>query len=105
MASNATDIIEQLAKDKTVEGLIKNISKKNSLSSSHLDDLSQDIYIALLEKPPELIQELEDKGQLNFYIARMVANNIHSSLSPYYYKYIKPEQHLELNYDKSTETL
>lgn len=91
-----TDIISQIAKDKVVEGLIENISKKK-LTDSHLDDLAQDIYIALLEKPPALIIQLYEKNEINFYIARMVVNNLRSNLSPYYYKYIKPEQHKILN--------
>ena len=101
--SNKEQIIAELAKDKVVEDLIKNIGKKNSLTSSSLEDLAQDIYISLLEKPPEVIESLYTTSALTFYIARMVTNNIHSKLSPYYYKYIKPNMiHLEdlKNYDE-----
>lgn len=98
---NSFDIISQLAKDKTVEELVTNISKKK-LTDSHLDDLSQDIYIALMEKPPELVEELFNKGELHYYIARMVVNNLHSNLSPYYYKYIKPEIHEDIEDIKNT---
>lgn len=96
------EIIDWLAKDRTVERLIENISKKK-LTDSHLDDLAQDIYIALLEKPPALILQLYEKNEINFYIARMVVNNLRSNLSPYYYKYIKPEQHKELKKDLNQE--
>lgn len=100
---NSSRIIGFLAKDKVVEGLIKNISKKNSLSSSSLDDLAQDIYISLLEKPPEVIESLYATSSLTYYIARMVTNNIHSSLSPYYYKYLKPLKHSTLENDTEEE--
>jgi hypothetical protein len=94
-----TQIIEKIAQEKKVEELIKNISKQPDLTQNHLDDLSQDIYIQLLEKPPTLIQSLYEKNELHYYIARMLVNNIHSTLSPYYYKYIKPEIHDTIDID------
>ena len=93
---SSEEIIGQLAKDKKIEELIKNISKTSDISQKHLDDLAQDTYVTLLEKPPELIVDLYDKEQLIYYIARILVNNIHSNLSPYYYRYIKPEKHEEL---------
>lgn len=98
-----TQIINTLAQEQKVEELIRNITKTGDITQRHLDDLSQDTYLSLLEKPPQLIEELYKKEQLIYYIARMLINNIHSSLSPYYYKYLKPEKHEDLkDNDKST---
>ena len=101
-----TQIIEKIAKEKKVEELIRNISKQPDITQRHLDDLSQDIYIQLLEKPPTLIETLYEKNELTYYIARMLVNNIHSTLSPYYYKYIKPEIHdtIEINIGNDQDT-
>lgn len=80
------DIIEKLAKDRTIETIISNIAKTNDES---LNDLSQDLYIALLEKDNELINYLWDNNQMKFFITRMALNNIYSETSPYYKTYKK----------------
>ena len=79
-------IIGQLAKDKTVEGIIQNIAKEND---EDYKDLAQDIYMELLEKDEETIEGLYEKKQLNFYLTRMVINNIQSKTSRFFYKYRK----------------
>lgn len=76
-------IIEQLAKDKLVEDIINNLG----LSGPNAKDLSQYIYLSLLEKPSALITDLYDKDELKFYICKMALNNINSKTSPYYFTY------------------
>ena len=49
---NKYEIIEQLAKDKIVEGIIDNINNKDP----DLEDLKQDIYVELLLKDDRLIE-------------------------------------------------
>ena len=49
---NKHEIIEQLAKDKVVEGIIDNINNKDP----DLEDLKQDIYVELLLKDDQLIE-------------------------------------------------
>lgn len=77
------EIVESLASKKEVEKIIKNLGCFNDSSK----DLAQDIYISLMEKDPDLIQSLYDKGELNYYITRMVKNNLNSSTSPYHTTY------------------
>lgn len=92
-----TQIIEKIAKERMVEEIVGNVAKTSDLTQRCLDDLCQDIYIQLLEKPPTLIEQLYENKQLKFYVARMAVNNIHSTLSPYFYNYIKPMQHAEID--------
>lgn len=75
------EIIRSLAKDKTVEKLI---GKKTDFC---VEDLAQDIYIYLLEKPAALIETLKDRGELIFYITAIIKNQVFSRTSEYYKKY------------------
>ena len=81
---NNFEIIEELAKNKIVEEIISNISKG---SFSATDELAQDIYLNLLEKSPDLIDKLYEKGELKYFIVKMIHNNLFSKNSPYYQKY------------------
>ena len=74
-------IIDEISKDKIVEEIVYNIGSKDD---EDLKDLIQDIYINLLEKEDNLIENLYDTNQLKYFIIRMVVNNIHSKNSPYY---------------------
>lgn len=82
---NKHHIIEELSKSKKVEELISNITKAPPTDDE--EDLAQDIYLALLEKDDELIEQLYRDNQLIFFITRMLLNNLRSVTSPYYYKY------------------
>lgn len=81
---NNFEIIEELAKNKVVEEIISNISKK---TFKNTEELSQDIYLDLLTKSPELIMGLYERNELKFFITRMIHNNLFSKNSPYYQKY------------------
>lgn len=80
-------IINKIAKDKMVETIVANVAKDTA--DEDLTDLCQDIYLALMEKDEETIEDLYTKKQLNFYVTRMVINNIDSSTSRYFYNYKK----------------
>lgn len=82
-------IIEQLANEKTVEKIISNCG----ISGPNGKDLAQDVYVSLLLKPEELIEEIYDRGEIVFYISRMVTNNINSKTSPFYNTYRKSLEH------------
>ena len=93
-------IIDEISKNKLVEEIVYNIGSKDD---EDLKDLVQDIYINLLEKEDNLIENLYNTNQLKFYIVKMVVNNIHSKNSPYYTKYKKDKINkvkIEELYDK-----
>lgn len=95
------EIVEKLAKDGKIKEAINNIAKDSR--DKDLIDLEQDIYIQLLEKDDETIEGLYDKGQLMWYVTRIVLNNINSKTSPYYYTY-KKDKLKQINLDDYTET-
>lgn len=78
----STQIINELAKNKVIEKLVANISPEGD--SPDNKDLSQLIYLTLLEKPNSLIEDLHSKGELIFYIIRIITKNVYSTTSPYY---------------------
>ena len=80
MTSN--QIINELAKNKVIEKLVANISPEDN--SPDTSDLSQLIYLTLLEKPNSLIEDLYSKGELIFYVIRIITRNVYSTTSPYY---------------------
>lgn len=79
-------IVEEYARDGIVEKMIENIAKN---SRFEYDDLAQDVYVWLLEEDEEKIVRLYESKQLDYWIARMLVNNIHSTTSPFYTKYRK----------------
>lgn len=85
------EIIAKLAKERVVEGIISNITKDSG--DDTLKDLSQMIYVWLLEENEEKIRHMHENNQLNYYIARLATNNLHSKNSRYYYLFKKPEMH------------
>lgn len=86
------EIIEKIAKEKLVEQIIKNIAKKED---DLLNDCSQDIYVDLMAKDDELIENLYENKQLNYFITRMVINQIHSKNSTFYMRYKRFTQNME----------
>ena len=82
---NKFEIISKIAKQKTVEKLVKTYN----FYSPYLSDLCQDIYIELLSKDNNLITGLYDRKEIEYYIRKMISNNINSTTSPYYKNYEK----------------
>ncbi|MDY3768289.1 MAG: hypothetical protein SOZ83_01630, partial [Sphaerochaetaceae bacterium] len=64
----SAEIINELARNKVIEKLVANISPDGD--SFDNKDLSQLIYLTLLEKPNSLIEDLYSKGELIFYVIR-----------------------------------
>lgn len=77
--------IRRIAKEKLVERL----AKKLSLSSPYAKDLCQDIYVELLRKDEKLIEHLCSTGEIEYYIMKMLKNNVNSTTSPYWKNYEK----------------
>lgn len=79
-------IIEELATNRKVEQFVSNTAKTNA---PELNDLAQDIYLALLEYDDEKIEGMYERNELDFFIARMIVNQYISTSSPFYTKYKK----------------
>lgn len=74
--------IKYIIENKIVEGLINDY-----LIDSFKDDLIQEVYMVLLEHNQSKLQQLIDKKQIRFYIARIIKNMYFSSSSNFYRMY------------------
>ena len=77
------EVVELVAKEGWVEECIKTVS--GGVWRSEYSDLAQDILMELLDQTK--VVDLYKKGQLKFYIMRVVRNNIQSATSRFYYRY------------------
>lgn len=80
-------IVEKIANEGMVEKIIKNIAINTN--DEDLVDLSQDVYMTLLEKDQDWLEGIYERGQMNYFITRIVLNNINSKTSRFYYLYKK----------------
>lgn len=81
--------VARLARDRFVETAIA--GNAGSIGERHedLQDLAQDLYAYLLDRPDSLFEAMEDMADLEYYVVRMISNNLNSKTSQYYYRYKK----------------
>lgn len=77
-----TEIVEAIAKDRMVETMVTNIAHKPM--SADLQDLSQMVYLILLEYDEKRLQDLWINNQMHFFIARIIVNQYNSVTSPFH---------------------
>lgn len=80
------EIVEELAEQQVVEHLVRVICK---VSATYLQDLSQMIYVYLLEYDEDKLVTLYEEGSLRFFLVRIIKNQWHSNTSPFHYAYRK----------------
>lgn len=90
MRTNA-QIINEIANNGLVEEIIQGVSYSKFENTENLKDLTQDIYLQLLQMRTDKLNDLYTNKQLRYWIARIVVNSIHSKTSPYYYTYKKEQ--------------
>ena len=95
------EVISVIAKERMVETAIANIAKTNS---DVLKDLSQEIYLDLLEKDEQKIVKLYESNQIRFFVVRMILNNLFSKNSPFYQTF-KKNANLTVNIDDLKDKL
>ena len=77
------EVVEYIARSKLIQECILIVT--GGVWRSEYDDLTQDILIELLDQTK--VVDLYKKGQLKFYIMRVVRNNIQSATSRFFYRY------------------
>lgn len=91
-------LITEIAEKHIVEKLINKIADASDVRLGFLKDLSQDIYLCLLEQKDRIEAMTSDEQLL--YIQRMCFNNLKSKTSRYYYNYKRyAEKKGELKHD------
>lgn len=77
------DIIAELARERAVETLCRNIAG-GSENASDLQDLSQMVYLILLDYDEEKLHDLYETGALPFFIVRIIIRQVRSDTSAYH---------------------
>ena len=72
---------------------LKNIAR-NFIPAKYLDDLTQEVFLQLLEMPKEKVNRLIASGDIYRYFNRMCKLNYYSKNSKYYYTYVKIYEHI-----------
>lgn len=75
------DVAEYLAANRTIE----NICLAIKVQPRYMEDLTQDIYLAVLLYPSNKLREMYDSHQLNYFLVRMVKNQYYGG--PFYRKW------------------
>ena len=83
------EVIDIIAKEHLVERIVNKLLSSSKNPFDCPEDLIQDVYLLLLEKGDKLIVNLYEKGELAYYLLRVVRNQLLSVNSPYYQKYIR----------------
>ena len=91
MVVDKSEIVAQIARERRVETMVENIAK--SPLTPDLKDLSQMVYLILLEYDETKLRDLWENQQINFFIARIILNQYRSANSPFYKLFRK---HLDL---------
>lgn len=78
-------LIDMIAGQRMVEGIVCNIAHVSSLTAD-LRDLCQEVYLALMECDGGMLADLWRSGAMRFFIARIVLNQYRSVTSPFYAK-------------------
>ena len=81
------EIIEALARERRVETMVESIAHQPL--SADLKDLSQMVYMVLLEYDESKLQDLWEHNQMNFFLSRVIVNQYRSVNSPFYYTFRK----------------
>lgn len=79
-----SEVVELTARERVVERICANITHLPQ-GSADLQDLSQIVYIGLLDYPEPLLVDLYQKGELVYLIARMALRQVNSNRSVYAY--------------------
>lgn len=80
-------------------GLVEDIARNIRVSSDYYDDFVQESYVTLLEYDNTKLNEIFDKKQIKYFVARICLNNWNSRTSPFYTKYKKYLEHIDKNAD------
>ena len=76
-------VVEYIARSKLIQECILIVT--GGVWRSEYDDLVQDVLIELLDQ--EKIVGLYQRGQLRYYVMRIVRNNLQSCTSRFFYRY------------------
>lgn len=92
--------MEDIIKSRMVEELID----AYGVPKTFRDDLVQEIYLILLQYDQQKLNEIKEKNQLRFFIARIIRNQWFSDTSPFFKQYRKYYKYKDDNYERPEDT-
>lgn len=90
-------IIEYIYSEKWIDEIIKNVGVRDSDKA----DLMQEVYLILLEYDVDKLQGMMDRGELKWFIVKVLKNQYFSKNSPYYKKYKKYYTLIDNNFNRN----
>ena len=84
-----SDVLDIIAREHLVDRIVNKLLSSSKNPFDCPEDLIQDVYLLLLQKDEDLIVNLYNKGEIDYYILKVVRNQLLSKDSPYYQKYIR----------------
>lgn len=98
-----TTAITALLADELLPELLTNFG----IPELYYDDLLQEIYLIILDYNQNKIEQIYNKGDMKFFLVRIIQNQYFSRNSPFYMKYKRFNQMKDENYtnnDNPNET-
>lgn len=86
MKERARKIVEELARCGRVEQFVKGAAHTDTLGAD-LQDLCQEVYCIILSYEPEKIVDLWENGDMDYFLARIITNQLWSKTSRFHYLY------------------
>lgn len=83
-------VIDKIARERLVETIVCNVA--HSPLTDDLKDLSQYIYVALMRYSEDTIREMHEGGRMNYFVTRIVMNQLHGDHSHYAMNYRRPAE-------------
>ena len=83
------EVVDIIAREHLVDRIVNKLLSSSKNPFDCPEDLIQDVYLLLLQKDEDLIVNLYNKGEIGYYILKVVRNQLLSKNSPYYQKYIR----------------
>ena len=78
------DVVEYIARTKLIQECILIVT--GGVWRSEYDDLVQDLLVEFLDQGKKIV-DLYKKGELKYYLVRVIRNNLQSCTSRFYYRY------------------
>lgn len=89
------EIVEALSQDQVIETMAHNLR----VDSEYFDDLVQEIYMIILTYDNGKLNDIWSKGQIKFWVSRVMMNTWNSRTSRFFKTYKKFEEHKDGNKD------
>ena len=100
MEEEAKKPIEIIVANRYVEEIIHSV---NGIKRKYFDDLTQEVYLILLQYNQDKLAELISNNEIKYFISKIITNQYHSQTSPFWKKFRKFE-HLCIDGDFNIET-